>query len=195
MKKVLVFLTLVLFANFVQAADKYELDATHSSVDFSVVYLVISETTGHFNEFDGYLIWDEADLSQSKIVGTIKAASIDTNNEKRDEHLKSEDFFAAEKHPEIKFESTKIEKSGEGYVATGNLTMRGVTKEIKTPFTITGKIKDFAGNPRIGLKSEFKINRKDFGINWNKSLDAGGVVVGDEVTVNLGMQVVHKAAK
>lgn len=177
-----------------QAADKYIVDATHSSVGFAVDYLVISKTSGHFNEFSGHLIWDDNDLSKAKIVGVIKTKSVDTNNKKRDDHLKTEDFFAAEKHPEIKFESTKIVKNGKGYKALGNLTLRGVTKTVEAPFEITGRIKDFAGNPRIGIKSQFNINRKDYGVNWNKSLDNGGVVVSDAVTIYLDIQVVNKGS-
>lgn len=193
MKRVLLVVAVLtaLSAN-VQAAEKYSIDKSHSSVGFSVDYLVISKTTGNFTEFDGSFTWDDADLSKAKIVGTIPAKSINTDNEKRDNHLRSEDFFWVEKHPTITFESTKIEKMGKGYVAHGTLTMRGVTKAIKAPFEITGKIKDFQGNPRIGLRSTFVINRKDFGINWNKNLDAGGVVVSDEVTIQLDIQVVNR---
>ena len=195
MKKYFVLVAFLLgFGSAAQAASTYEVDATHSSLMFSVDYLVISKTTGKFTDFAGTLTWDENDLSKCQIQGAIQAQSITTDNEKRDTHLKSEDFFWVEKYPEIQFATTQIAKDGDGYKATGQLTLRGVTKTVAIPFKVTGKIKDFAGNERIGLSGSFVINRKDYGINWNKALDAGGAVVSDNVTIQLDMQVVQKAA-
>ena len=119
--------------------------------------------------------------SKSKVSVTIKVASIDTKNEKRDGHLKSDEFFDAAKYPDIKFESTKIEKTKNGFVAHGDLTMRGVTKKVELPFEIAGIIQDPWGNTRMGLEASLEVNRKDWNINWSQTMDNGGLVVADNV--------------
>jgi polyisoprenoid-binding protein YceI len=181
-----------IFIGNVIAADKYEIDLAHSYAGFSVRHLVISNTKGSFTDFSGMIKYDEEDIRNSTAEVMIRTASIDTDNEDRDKHLKSTDFFDVEKFPEISFKSTKVEKTEDGNILHGNLTMRGVTKEIAIPFEILGKAKDPWGNDRIAFEGHTKLDRKDFGITWNKTMDAGGLVVGNEVKIELQVEAVKK---
>lgn len=177
-------------AVFAQAASAapttYSVDKTHSSVGFKIRHLV-SKSAGRFDKFSGTIVADRADLTKSSIDLTIDATSIDTDNENRDGHLKSADFFDVEKYPTITFKSSKIEKAGEDlYNVTGDFTMRGVTKSIVVPVKVLG----FTDGPggMAGFESTFTINRKDYGVEWNKTLDAGGFLLGDEVDVNITIE-------
>ncbi|HMP76224.1 MAG TPA: YceI family protein [Kiritimatiellia bacterium] len=166
-------------------AEVYEVDAVHSTVGFGVRHMVVTTVKGNFGEFSGTVSYDAADSASLKISGVVKAASINTGNEKRDDHLRNSDFFDVEKFPEITFESTKFENG----VLTGNLTMKGVTKEISMPATVNGPVTHpFSGKQAIGVDFTTKINRQDYGISWSKSLDGGGLLVGDEVTLELSIQ-------
>lgn len=170
-------------------ADVYEIDTAHSTVSFQVRHLGISKVRGWFSGFAGTLDFDPANMAATKIQGTIQTASIDTRNEKRDDHLRGEDFFWAEKHPEISFESTSVEPTGETTAkVTGNLTMRGVTKPVILDAEYLGAIVDPWGNHKAGFSASTTINRKDWGIVWNKILDTGGLTVGDEVTIELEIE-------
>lgn len=182
----------VLFTSSVRAAEVFDIDSAHSLVGFEITHMMINDVEGKFKEFNGQLTWDAADPSKSIISGTIKAQSISTDNDKRDEHLRSPDFFDVAKFPDISFKTTKIEKRGEGYVGTGEITMHGVTKPVEIPFTVTEKMDDPFGNTRIGLKGALNINRKDFGITWNKALDKGGMLLGDEVRITLKAEGIMK---
>jgi polyisoprenoid-binding protein YceI len=173
------------------SADKYETDLAHSSVGFSVKHLVISNTRGEFSDFAGTIMLDEKDVTKSSVEVTIKAASVNTHDAKRDNHLRSADFFAVEKYPEIVFKSKKVVKTGEGHSLVGDLTIRDVTKEVSFPFTLVGPITDPWGNKRIAAQASFTVNRKDFGVSWNKALDGGGWLVGDDVTITLEVEAVH----
>jgi polyisoprenoid-binding protein YceI len=175
------------------AADKYALDHAHTTVGFSVKHMVITSVKGTFGEFDGTIEFDEEDLTKTSASGAIQVASIDTNNEKRDAHLTSGDFFDAEKHPEILFASKKVESRKDGHVMIGDMTIRGVTKEIEIPFELVGKITDPMGNVRIGLRATAEINRQDFGVSWSKTLDGGGLVVGDRVKIELDIEAIKAA--
>lgn len=178
------------------AADTFNFDTSHTNVGFAVKHMVISTVKGRFNEFSGVITYDPQDVTKSSVEVTIKTASIDTGNADRDKHLKSADFFDAEKYPEITFKSTRVEKRGSGYVAHGPLTMRGVTKEVELPFTVTGVINDPWGNTRLGAEVEpVKVNRQDFGVSWSKALDSGGLVVSDEVSLELAVEAVKKKAE
>lgn len=181
---------LMLLAATSFGADKYMIDKSHSSVGFSVRHMVISSVKGSFTDFDGTIMFDEKDITKSSVNVTIKAESIDTNDENRDDHLRNEDFFDVAKYPEITFVSTKIEKSGDEFIMHGNFTMHGVTKEISMPFEINGPITDPWGNIRFGAESRLKLDRKDYGIVWNKTLDAGGLTVGNEVKIELHIEAV-----
>lgn len=174
------------------AADEYEIDAVHSSIGFSVRHLLISNVTGNFNDFSGKIMFDEKDMTNSSVDLTIKAASINTNNVDRDNHLRASDFFDAEKFPEITFKSGKVEKAEDNYVLVGTLTMHGVSKEISIPFEFIGKAKGPMGKQRLGFEGNTKLNRKDFGITWNKTLDEGGLAVGNEIKIQLNIEAVIK---
>jgi polyisoprenoid-binding protein YceI len=154
-------------------------------VGFTVRHLVINKVQGKFNEFSGSIIYDENDITKSAMHGRIKVASIDTDNGKRDKHLRSDDFFAAKAYPDITFVSTGVEKQEDAYVLIGDLTMRGVTKKIAISFIITGKIIDPLGQPRIGFEASLNINRQDFAISYSRTMDNGGLVVGNTVSINL----------
>lgn len=174
------------------ALDEYTIDAAHTQVGFSVKHMVISTVRGNFKEFSGTVFYDDKDISKSTITGAIKVGSVNTDNEKRDEHLRSADFFNAEKYPDITFTSKKVFKGDQGLVAVGDLTMHGVTKEIRLEFSVTEKITDPWGNERIGVEAKGKINRQDFGVSWSKSMDNGGLVVSDEVKLELFGEFVKK---
>jgi polyisoprenoid-binding protein YceI len=171
--------------NVTFAADTYKVDTTHTNVGFTVRHLVINKVRGKFNEFSGTILYDEKDITKSSLKGTIQVDSIDTDHPKRDQHLRSPDFFDAENHKEITFASSRVEKEGEGYVLVGNLTMRGTSKEIRVPFEITGKIVDFQKRTVIGFEAALRINRQDFGISYSKTMDNGGLVVGNTVNIEL----------
>ncbi len=172
------------------AGDKYAIDPVHSSVGFSIRHLLISNVKGDFNEFSGTIEFDEADITKSSVDVVIKTASIDTDNVNRDQHLASADFFDAEKFPEITFKSSKIEKSENGLTMTGLLTMHGVTKEIIIPFEFIGKVKDPMNNEVVGFEGKTTLDRKEFGITWNKTLDEGGLALGNEVKIELNIEAV-----
>ena len=172
------------------AADKYTVDPTHSSIGFAVRHMVVSKVKGYFNEYTATILYDDKDITKSGVEVTIKTASIDTRDAKRDEHLRTPDFFDAAKYPEITFKSKRIEKSGEGFVAVGDLTMRGVTKEIQLPFTFAGVVTDPWGNTRLGLSASTKLNRQDYGVSWSKSLDSGGLVVSDDVEIAIEIEAI-----
>lgn len=177
------------------AADTWSADKAHSGVGFEIRHLV-SKVRGSFADFTGTVTGDLSKPQSASVTFTIKAASIDTNEEKRDAHLKSADFFDAEKFPEITFTSQSIRQLGKDeFAVTGPLTMHGVTKEVTLTVTLLGVTKDPWGNERAGLEATGTINRKDFGIVWNKLLDNGGAVLGDDVKVQVELAVVKKAEK
>ena len=166
------------------AADAYKLDKSHTTVGFKVRHLVISNVRGEFTDYDATILLDENDITKSSMQGTIKAASVNTNHEKRDKHLRNPDFFDADQYPDITFQSKRIEKNGDSYVMVGDFTMRGVTKEIQLPFTLTGPIMH-RNKTRIGFEAELVINRQDYGMQYNKLADTGGLVVSNKVTIEL----------
>ncbi len=173
------------------AQEKYMLDVSHTLVGFGVKHMVITTVNGKFNDFSGTIVYDENDLSKLKVEVVIKTASIDTDNLKRDNHLRSPDFFDAENYPEITFVSKKVIKKGDQNVLVGDLAIRGVAKEVEIPFKITGKIVDPWGNTRLGLEGSLTINRQEFGVKWNKKMDAGGWVVGDDVKITLQVEAIQ----
>jgi len=174
-----------------RAQDVYELDKAHMEIGFTISHLVISEVKGRFNDFAGTITLG-ADNTPLAAEAVIQAASIDTAVAKRDEHLRNEDFFHVEKYPTITFVGKKVEREGDRWVMVGDFTMHGVTKEIRLPFTIKGPIKDPWGNTRIGLKAETTLNRKDYGLTWNKVLEAGGLAVGETVNIQIRGEAVKK---
>ncbi|WP_320035814.1 YceI family protein [Halarcobacter sp.] len=165
-------------------AGTYNVDPAHSNVGFKVKHLMISNVRGNFEKFAGSFVYDEKTGAIKSVTGTAEVDSINTDNEKRDGHLKSADFFDAANHPKL---TLKIEKV-EGEKAYGKLTMRGVTKDVVFEIEKTGEAVDPWGNKRVALEIEGEVNRKDFGLNWNKALEAGGVMVSEEVNINLEIQ-------
>ena len=174
------------------AAEIYQVDAAHSSFNFSVKHLTVSTVTGQFTDFNGTIQYDPADPNSFLADVVIKATSVDTRQEQRDKHLKGADFFDVEKYPAITFKSKNLTGSGTNYTITGDLTMHGVTKDISIPVTISGPVKSPFGSKVIGLSGEATLNRQDFGISWNKALDAGGYVVGDEVKIMVNIEAGNK---
>jgi polyisoprenoid-binding protein YceI len=175
----------------VDAAPVYEVDKSHSEVTFQIRHLV-GKVRGRFTDFAGQI---DGDKAAPKVDFKIQATSIDTADANRDKHLRSADFFDVEKFPEITFKSSKIVPKGAGYEVVGTLTMHGVSKELTLPVTVNGPITDPWGNQRAGLELTTTLNRKDYGIIWNKALDAGGVMLGEDVTVTINLEaVVAKAA-
>lgn len=176
----------------VLAAEVHTIDAGHSEVSFQVRHLV-TQVRGNFNDYEGTINLDPANLEKSGVDFRIKAASIDTNNADRDKHLRGEDFFFVEKFPEITFKSKSVKKADKDtYNVTGTLTMRGVAKEITLPVTWLGSVKDPWGNQKAGFATEVTLNRKDYGINWNAALDNGGFVLSDEVKVSINLETQKK---
>ena len=182
---------LVLAAPAARAAT-FEIDVSHSSLGFGVKHMVVSTTRGTFADFAGTFDFDPADPASLSASVTIQTASVNTGNAKRDDHLRTSDFFDAQQFPQITFVSTRAEATADGVVLYGNLTMRGVTKEIALPLEITGPITDPWQKVRVGLEGKTRINRRDWGISWSKSMDNGGLVVGDEVTLEIVVEGMQK---
>ena len=177
-------------------ASTWDLDPAHTSVQFSVRHLMVSNVRGEFGKVSGTVEANEADPTRSRIQAEIDASTIDTRNEKRDTHLRSPDFFDVAKYPKMTFVSTKIEAAGAGrFKVTGDLTLHGVTRpvvlDVEGP---TPEMKDPWGKTRAGAQATTKINRKDFGLTWNQALEAGGVAVGDEVTITIDVEATKRAA-
>ena len=171
----------------------WEIDAHHSQVTFAVRHMMVSTVKGHFNVLRGKLEIDEQHPENSWIEAEADASSVDTRDENRDAHLRSPDFFEAEKYPTITFKSTKVEPTGDQeYRVTGNLTMHGITKEVAFKAEYTGQLKDLYGMQRAGLAAKAVINRKDFGLNWNKALETGGVLVSENVTIEIDLAAVRQ---
>lgn len=165
-------------------AGNYNVDVSHSNVGFKVKHMMISNVSGKFNDISGNFEYDETTNTLKALSGEIIVASINTADEKRDKHLKTEELFDAAQFPKITFNATKIEKSA----VYGDLTIKGITKYIKLDLQNGGVITDPWGKQRAGFELEGKINRKDFGITWNKVLEAGGVAVGDEIKLEIAIE-------
>jgi polyisoprenoid-binding protein YceI len=173
-------------------ADTYTVDATHSEVSFRIRHFV-SQTPGKFTDYTAIFELDPKNLESSSVEFVVQAASIDTDNDDRDKHLRSQDFFWVDTHPTLSFRSTKIRRvGGDKFEVTGVMSIRGVEKTITVPVEFLGFIKDPWGGERAGFESTFTINRKDYGIEWNKALDAGGVILGEDVRVTLNLELVRK---
>jgi polyisoprenoid-binding protein YceI len=180
------------FASVVHAAPTtYAIDNSHSNVGFSVRH-IFSKVPGSFSKFSGTIVYDPAKPSESTVRAEIDASTANTRHEKRDGHLKTEDFFFVEKYPTITFESTKVTPAGEGKLKVdGNLTMRGVTKPVTLDVTVLGAAQN-EKEAIAGFEAVTKVNRKDFGINWNRALDQGGMVLGDDVEIRLDVEAKWK---
>ncbi len=176
------------------AVENFSVDPVHSEVSFTIRHLV-SKVTGRFNQFEGDVMLDPSDPSTMSFTGKIMTASIDTNNERRDGHLKSPDFFDAAKFPEITFKSKSAVKAGDAWTVTGDLTMHGVTKDVPLNVEILGvSPAPIMGGIRVGMEVTTKVNRKDFGVIWNSPVD-GGMMLGDDVWIKIGIEAVNKQDK
>ncbi|GAB3663088.1 YceI family protein [Nocardioides korecus] len=172
----------------------WTLDPAHTRIGFVARHAMVTKVRGSFNEFEGTAEVDGNDLSASKVSLTIKAASIDTRNEQRDGHLKSNDFLAMDEHPEITFVSTSVATGGEGDVdITGDLTIKGTTKSVTVPFEFDGVATDPFGNQRAGFEGKTIINRTDYGVNFNAALETGGVLVSEKITLEFEISAIKNA--
>jgi len=170
------------------AAATYAIDRTHSEVRFRVRHL-LSRVGGQFRDFAGTIVFDANHLETSRVEFAIQAASIDTSVADRDAHLRSDDFFAVDKYPEITFASDRVVRTGtDTFTVSGMLTIRGIAQRVELPVTYLGVAKDPWGNEKVAFEAAIRLNRKDFGLTWNAALETGGLLVGDDVDVQLNVQ-------
>lgn len=173
----------------------WNMDKTHSSMGFSIEHMVVSETVGQFNDFAANIKANKEDFTDAKGDITMQVASVDTKDPKRDGHLKSADFFDAEKYPVIKFDIVQFSKvSGKEYKLVGNLTMHGVTRSVTLKGIFGGVVKDPYGNTRTGIKVSGEIDRYDFGLKYNAAMEAGGMVIGQKVAINCNIEMLKPKA-
>ncbi len=193
MKTLLALLLAVSIQGVFAQQSTWKIDPVHSNVEFTVTHMVISEVTGHFKDYSVTLTQGKEDFSGSVLTASIKTASISTDNDMRDNHLRSADFFDAEKFPEMTFKSTSFEKIGESdYRIIGDLTMHGITKSVVLGTKYNGQVKDSKGTVYAGFKATGKVNRYDFGLKWNKALEAGGIMVSENVDITLNVKMVRQ---
>jgi polyisoprenoid-binding protein YceI len=180
-----VFAALLLLSSWAQATT-YKLDPAHTEIGFAVKHLMVSTVKGHFNKYDGKFNYDGAKKELKDIDVSIDASSVDTGQVKRDEHLQSDDFFSVKKFPKITFKSQKVDWAADGKTGkvSGLLTIRDKTKPVTLDIVNNGEV-DFGGAKHLGFSATGKINRKDFGVSWNKAMDHGGVALSDDVTINI----------
>jgi polyisoprenoid-binding protein YceI len=175
---------------------EYKIDPAHSVIGFAIRHYEISLVRGRFKDFTGSIRYDDTDVAKSSVEFAAKIESIDTGVDARNGHLRTADFFDAAKYPEMTFKSTSVERrEGDQYVLHGDFTLKGVTKQISFPFTLTGAIKDGQGNTRFGVAAQTKIDRRDYGITWGKAMANGGLDVGNEVMIDLQLEAMKPAPK
>jgi polyisoprenoid-binding protein YceI len=175
------------------ATQRWDIDVGHSAIHFWVRHMVISKVHGRFARWSGTIELDPTDLTRSKVDVRIEAASIDTQVADRDAHLRSADFLDVARHPEIAFRSKRIEKAGAGHRVVGDLSIRGVVREVTLEAEYAGTGKDPWGNERAGFSARTALDRRDFGLVWNAALEAGGVLVGEKVEISIELEAVKKA--
>jgi polyisoprenoid-binding protein YceI len=179
------------------ATTTWKIDPAHTAAQFAVKHMMISTVRGEFKGVTGTVIWDDQDVTKSSVDVTIDAKTVNTGEEKRDQDLRSANFFEVEKYPTLTFKSKKVESAGSGKLkVTGDLTMHGVTKEVVLDVDgPSAAVKDPWGNTRSAAGATTKLNRQDFGVKWNANLDGGGVVVSDTVTITIDLEMTKQAAK
>lgn len=183
----------LLAATAAQGAEQYGVDPIHSEIGFSVRHFGVSNVRGVFKEYTMNLMVDEDAPTRSTVELSIEADSIFTDHEQRDNHLRSADFLDVENHPEIVFKSKRIEhRGGEEYVAVGDLTIRGVTREIDLPFTLAGPLLDPLKMKRLGLEGSLTLDRQDYGVSWSRVMDNGGLFVGDDVKISISIEAARR---
>lgn len=173
-------------------APVYAIDGVHSTIGFSVKHLGIATTRGVFTDYEGEVSYDPENLESFKADVTIQVASINTNNQARDNHLRSGDFFAAEEFPVITFKSDRLEKRGDGLVLVGDLTIRGVTRQITMPVTMAGPVQGMGGKTVAALEARTTINRLDYGVAWSQTMDNGGLIVDSAVNIEVELELHQK---
>jgi polyisoprenoid-binding protein YceI len=175
---------------------EYKIDPAHSVIGFAIRHLEINWVEGRFKDFTGTIRYDDADVLKSSVEFSAKVESIDTGIEPRNAHLKTGDFFDVAKYPSMTFKSTRVERKGkDDYVLFGDLTLKGVTKQVSLPFKITGAVQDPWGNTRFGIEAHTKINRRDYGITYGNALKSGGFDVGNEVSIDLNLEAMKPGPK
>lgn len=178
-----------------EVTGSYTIDPTHTRIGFVARHALVTKVRGNFNDFAGHLKLDVENPAESSAEITIQVASVDTRNAQRDEHLRTNDFFAPADFPTITFTSTGVTQTGEDtFDVTGDLTIKGVTKSVVVAFEYTGSAVDPFGNPRVGFEGSTTINRTDFGVNWNAPLEAGGVLVSEKITIELEVSAIKDSA-
>jgi polyisoprenoid-binding protein YceI len=188
-------LSVVLLAAPFAFASTWEIDSAHASANFSVRHLMVSNVKGTMGKVTGKVELDDGDITKSTVDVTIDVKGINTKEPKRDDHLRSKDFFDVEKFPNITFKSTKVEKAGDKLKVTGDLTIRGTTKPVTLEAMVTNEVKNpFTKATTRGVTATAKINRKDFGLTWNVALEAGGVMVGEEVEISVDAELIKQEA-
>jgi polyisoprenoid-binding protein YceI len=192
-KSAFVLIALIFATVSVGQTAEWMFDKPHTSIDFKVKHLMITNVHGSFDKFDGKVVYDPADPSSAQIDVTISTASVNTGNEKRDDHLRSADFFDVENHPEMTFKSTRFEKTEEGLMIVGNLTIRGITKEVQVKVDeLVGPMKDPWGGTRIGATAYAKVDRFDYGLAWDKVIETGELVAGRTVKIILEVELIKQ---
>lgn len=166
---------------------RYDFDVAHTYIGFTVRHLAVANVRGKFTRFEGHIMLDENDVTRSSVQVRIDAGSIDTSNDRRDDHLRSADFFEVEKFPSLTFVGRRVERSGDGLVLVGDLTIRDVTREVRMPFELTGPVVTANGQKMLGAEGSLRINRFDYGLQWNRITEAVQVV-GDEVRIDLSVE-------
>ncbi|RLD61329.1 MAG: polyisoprenoid-binding protein [Bacteroidetes bacterium] len=194
MKRINLLIAVLVFAFSINAqVNNWAIDMAHSSVSFSISHMVISEVDGRFDKFEGKVTNSKDDFSNAKIQLTIDVSSINTGDESRDKHLKNKDFFDVEKFPEMTFLSSSMKKTtGNNYKLVGNLTMHGVTKKVTLDTKYGGTIKDPWGNTKAGFKITGTLNRTDFGLKYNSVMEAGGLMIGEEIEITCKVELIKK---
>jgi polyisoprenoid-binding protein YceI len=189
MKNVFLALAVVLSVFSTQAQTTWKVDASHTSLGFSVAHMVIAETEGRFKVYEGTIVTKNEDFTDAQINFSVDVASINTEDAKRDEHLRNSDFFDAPKYPKMTFKSTSFKKvSGKNYVLEGDLTIKGVTKRVKFDVVYNGQVKSPWGTQKAGFTAKTVINRTDYGLKYNSVLEAGGLAIGEEVNISLKLE-------
>ncbi|MFB9431901.1 YceI family protein [Streptoalloteichus tenebrarius] len=172
----------------------YTIDPSHSQIGFVARHAMVTKVRGAFNDFTGTVVFDGANPEATAVTVTIQAASVDTRNAQRDEHLRGNDFFAMQEHPEITFVSTGLRITGEDtFDLVGDLTVKGVTNQVTIPFTYQGSATDPFGNQRLGFEGSVAINRKDYGVTWNAALETGGFLVSDKIVLEFEISAIRNA--
>lgn len=176
------------------AVQTYVIDPVHSYVGFSARHMLVTRVRGTFNDFEGLIRYDPANVEQSTVDVTIEVESVDTENGRRDDHLRSSDFFEASSYPTITFQGTGVEREGEQLFLVGDLTIKETTREVRIPFELAGPV-EVQGQKRLGAEAEIEVNRFDWGLTWDRAIETGGLVVSEDVTLELSVEATERSGE